>query len=111
MEQQWQIKSGPSKFDLMQAVFHRDYGEVKVTMKIQKGVGKPIEIRRLTVLIVSRFNPAERNPQLWRIVGYLDCSMMELLVVGEYSTRSRKGWLSQVDDALFEYLKQVQLVF
>jgi hypothetical protein len=116
MEKQWQIKSGPSKFDLMLAVFHRTHGEVKVSVKVQEAAGEASQMLRLTILVISRYDlnanhPRKRNPQTWRFIGRLDHGMVELSVVGEYSTSSRKGWLSLVGDDFLEDLGKLQLVY
>lgn len=79
----YEIVSGPSKFDLMLALFDREGGN-KIVLKIGEGEGSCRAVFKLQT--VGRHG---RSKEDWHITVDDD----QRLFQGEYSTKTRKGFI------------------
>lgn len=124
MAKQWSVLSGPSKFDLMNALFNRkSFSGSSVEFKIQEGIGKQSEVRKVAVFLVSQKSDSENqsDPQLWAFSGWMDRGVDHRnyyiggqdLVIGEYSTQARRGIITQFAsneaDNIFDQLRPLKL--
>ncbi|HAO64709.1 TPA: hypothetical protein DCQ44_01875 [Candidatus Taylorbacteria bacterium] len=85
----FRISTGPSKFDLMLSLFDGTDHEVGFTFKGRLGE----EDTPASEIIISAVRRGSK-PDLWLIEG--KCARMgneEILVAGEYSTKTRTGLL------------------
>lgn len=108
MDKQWIIKSGPSKFDFIDALSHRKHSvDFEVEFTIQKEPGDESETRRIKIFLISKKSCREEeyssDPQLWGFLGDMEgrrrpsghSSTKSYTVVGEYSTKTRTGTIIQ----------------
>lgn len=124
MAKQWSIKSGPSKYDWQESLFHRKYPAAEVEMTIQETKGAETEVRTIRIRLISQIplqSEAEnrRDPQSWGFYGTMgrgvDSSQhyrgRDIEVIGRYSTSTREGTITEDDsDEIYEKLRRIGLL-
>lgn len=98
MTNQWNILSGPSKYDLMESLFNQQYPGTKIELKIQREKGKPSEVRKVEVWAIRKHGSFDSH--VWGFFGCMEhasdrpgytSDRLPFPVIGEYSTGGRSG--------------------
>ncbi|MEK7641045.1 MAG: hypothetical protein AAB389_03555 [Patescibacteria group bacterium] len=92
------IVNGPSKFDVMMALFAKNSDSATVDFEVQEFVAGAIEIGTFRKVIISALERESGNGESWMFQGW-DCNEgphKATKVEGFFCTRTRTGWMKIV---------------
>lgn len=108
------IVKGPSKYDFLDAIGRRKHPESEVDFTVALPDGEEVEIS-VRIVLVMKWNQDGKLPgqegHLWYFIAHKnferDCRVIGTTFRGMYSTQKRDGWIEEISDKEYLFLRKM----